>query len=580
MTTGYWALTLKSRHSRLLDFWIRYGYGVLLYIFATVFTTAHFMADTIDFAAAIVAFTNGREYFFWEFGHVLWRPLGFVTSTILAPITTSIIGSHPNAGAIVTLLVLNWVFGLVAVLAMQAILRRQQVSNWAITVAISVFICTQSFLNFSQSGASYVPGLSMIIVALYVLTLFDTNSNRPTLLAIVVGFAMAAAVWLWFPYVIVWPVLLSYPLIFGRYDRKHFLFAVKSALIGGLLVAIIYLAVIIHIRALSMNDVRQWMGITWNGGGKWSFAGLPATVFGFARSFINMGTDGLLFKRFLVNDPFNRVTAFDLLRQSLWKLIAFYLFLVALVINLIQTERKRKALLLLSVAALPVIVFAMYWHGGDVERYLALLPFVSLAVAMALTGKAWHPLFRWILLGFSVFIIVTNCISLSNYIAAKEREKMANRIRPLVNRVKPDSTVFTANWQDALINFNRSFPLDDVNLASNIHLNAIIIPGDPGVAHWRETFSSIVTQTWLCGGEVWLSKRLLSPRPEAEWNWVEGDDARVGWRDLADYFTSMDFGETVGDYDGFVLLVETERNKKSLLLRNGSTNRGTPIYSN
>ena len=51
-------------------------------------------------------------------------------------------------------------------------------------------------------------------------------------------------------------------------------------------------------------------------------------IFGFARSFINMGDDGILFKRFLLHDPYNPVSLFDLLRLSLFKYLLFYAFLV------------------------------------------------------------------------------------------------------------------------------------------------------------------------------------------------------------------------------------------------------------
>src|SRR6266550_6632519 len=65
---------------------------VLLYLLAAFFTGSYFMGDTVDYAQAIVAHAAGRDYFFWEFGHLLWRPLGFALFQIAAPITRAFVG--------------------------------------------------------------------------------------------------------------------------------------------------------------------------------------------------------------------------------------------------------------------------------------------------------------------------------------------------------------------------------------------------------------------------------------------------------------------------------------------------------
>ncbi len=75
-------------------------------------------------------------------------------------------------------------------------------------------------------------------------------------------------------------------------------------------------------------------------------------------------------------------------------------------------------------------------------------------------------------------------------------------------------------------------------------------------------------RVWDAGGDVWFSKRLLSERPRAEWNWVEGDDRRVAWVDLPAFFSQFEMGESVGGDNGFVLLQPTQRNRDYLVAVN------------
>jgi hypothetical protein len=111
-----------------------------------------------------------------------------------------------------------------------------------------------------------------------------------------------------------------------------------------------------------------------------------------------------------------------------------------------------------------------------------------------------------------------------------------------------------------LINFKRNFPFNPINLDGNFWYYSLIVHGTAQTSRWREDFASQVANIWSRGGEVWVSKRVFSPRPLPAWNWVEGADSRVSWSDIHTFFSEFDVGHPVGDEDGFVLLMHSSKN--------------------
>jgi hypothetical protein len=112
--------------------------------------------------------------------------------------------------------------------------------------------------------------------------------------------------------------------------------------------------------------------------------------------------------------------------------------------------------------------------------------------------------------------------------------------------------------------FSRNFPFNPINRSGTLNLYPLLTPGNSDIATWREGFASQALHSWRDGGEVWISKRLFHPTPQADWNWVEGDDARVAWSDLNPFFSHFRYGESIGGDDGFVLLLHSSENQNLL----------------
>ncbi len=164
---------------------------------------------------------------------------------------------------------------------------------------------------------------------------------------------------------------------------------------------------------------------------------------------------------------------------------------------------------------------------------------------------------------------------MSNAVLGRQQQASAARIADLQGRIDGQSRIVTVNWQDELVNFNRSFPLHPINRKGSLSIGSLVTPGTNTVSQWREDFAAQALATWDKRGDLWVSKRVTFDRPLADWNWVEGDDRRVSWTDFYEFFRELDVGEQSANPDGFVLIVPSSKNKSFLaeLLRQ----RQTPI---
>lgn len=539
-----------------------YGWVVAIYVLATLLTNAYFMADTYDYVDSIVSYAGGGYYDFWEFGHLFWRPLGWALFMLWGPLTSLAVGDGARPNVTLTLMLVSWFAGLLSVCSLHGIVSRFCRRAWVTSLVAIGFIFSHGFLNFAQSGSSYVPGLSMLLLGLYLLTRRTASVRNEYSTAVLAGLAFAGSVCLWFPYVLAMPGALASPLFLFGFDRRRWRLVILTSVVAGIFIAAAY--AVVAVGALGINTIagfKAWMSAASH---DTDIKGFTRMVFGFARSFIYMGNDGILFKRYLLSDPFNQVTLFDLLRLSLWKLGLFYLFLAALAISLLSSNQGRRVAGLLILSAAPVILFAIAFDGGAIERYLPLYPAVFLGLSFSLCSDRQMRLPKYVVLIFLAAVVITNVAAMARPVLNRQQEVTAARISQVVQSLKPNSRVLVVTWQDDLINFSRSFPFHPLNRTGNLRIGALVTPGTTFTADWRAGFATQTRETWNQGGDMWVSRRALNPRPRPEWNWTEGDDKRVSWPEFQEFFSQLDLGESVGGEDGFVLIPPTEKNRELL----------------
>jgi hypothetical protein len=556
----------KGVKNRLISL---YGLVVGAYILATSFTDAFNLADSVGYAGSVV---NSRLL---EFGHLLWRPLGWVLLKAFQPVTSLFVGPDPLANANLILIAVNWIAGLASIILMfklvMLVAKRKWVAN---TVAIGL-IFSQGFLNYAQSGTAYIPGLSLLLLGLYIMVKGAEKPERAWRTALFAGLALAGAAGMWLQYVWSVPAALAAPLFLYGFNRQQFRLVAQGSITFGLIMILTFAVAGVAGGIYTISGFKDWVVST--SGYLTGLNGLPRVIFGLARSMINMGNDGPLFKAYIVEDPFNPVSIMDLLRVSLWKLALFYIFLAAILFNLLRSAQGRRILGLFIINAIPVIAFALFWDGSAVERYLLLYPMIFIALAFSLSSIRSIRLLNYAALAFVAVAALSNIAAMAKPVQQQRQQDVIARIDQLQPMLRPESRVATVNQQDEVWAFSWTFPFNPINKTGILKTYHIIEINTNQVPRWREEFATESLNVWEKGGDVWLSERVFSPRPERSWCWVEGADQRISWTDIYSFFTRMEVGEVVGSTDGFVKLLPSDQNRA--LLTGLAKQRNAPATS-
>lgn len=532
-----------------------YVFGAAIFFIAVVLTDANFWADSADYVDSVVARRLGSNYNFWEFGHLFWRPFGSFVWTRFFPATS---GDFWRAEIFSIFQSANYFAGFVSTLVLTGILKKLKIRVSIIIITIVAFVFSHAVLNFAQTGASYVPALMFYLLGLF----FAVRRANGKLFfdALLSGVCLSFSLCFWLPFLWTLPAVFLASLALYGFSRENLSVLTIQIAAFSVATAVCYGTVLAILRIDTFGELKSWIAAASHGN---ETRGAMRMVFGLARSFVNMGGDGVLFKRFLLRDAYNPVSLAALVGGGLWKVAAFYALAGSVLFSLWKKIENRKILVLLLAAALPMLVFATLFDGGAVERYLPLFPvaFVGLAAALETEKYKFLRYFMWLILTLSALV---NISALSVWTAAQQQRRFVARVGALDAKAAEKDSIFLVSWTDDLMNFNRSYPYNPINSRGNLKFGAIVTPGSTQTLEWREEFAARAFRTWANGKNVWLSRRAFAEKPEADWNWTEGDDKNVGWREFPEFFGKLETGEAVGDADGFVLISPSEANKKTL----------------
>ena len=124
---------------------------ITAYALVSYLTGAFFMADTVNYVTDVYNHYRGFNNSLWEFGHLLWRPLGWVLLRTLGPLIKLFAGPDPQIQVTYIFLALNWLAGLACVLLLRACLHR----FWLFFVPMRFSITSTQVRRTSPDWHSY-----------------------------------------------------------------------------------------------------------------------------------------------------------------------------------------------------------------------------------------------------------------------------------------------------------------------------------------------------------------------------------------------------------------------------------------
>lgn len=531
--------------------------------FILLTTRAVELGDTQVYASAIVEnigkspFGHGNSL--WEFGHVLWRPLGWLLLSLATPFIPARTGWTPIMQASFILIALSVASALAAVALWYAIAIRVSASRSMALLVVIAAASSHAVLLYAHSGCAYIPGLACLTASLYFLL-------RRRTVAGAAFFALSTLIW--FPFILAGAALLLLAACpadwnstlkesFAKTDRAG---AIRFLSVSAGIVALVYGLAIFARQISSVREAAEWYSAAGHG---YSQSGkLVRAVTGLPRSFLYLGKDGILYKRFLRHDPYSPVTLPDLARASLWKLLAFYLFIACLLYEMLRRPRPEWLLLVFAAASVPVLFFAVViLEPGSPERYLPALPLLVVASAWSL--RDFQPRRRIPQFPIAAFLFCVVFINGYSFLAPRvsaQNAESLSRVSDLRGPLSGAGLAMIATNQDSLDETLNRLVFDDINRPAPFPLYDIVEPANIRVLTWRQDLAARTLKVWSDRGEVWVSKRVWSLRPQPSWNWVEGDDPRVAWTDLPRFFSTLNTDAESGGPDGFRRLARNDAN--------------------
>jgi multidrug transporter EmrE-like cation transporter len=543
--------------------------SLLLFFLALYFTVApRYIGDTLRWADDAVSLAQGRPTQFWEFGHLLWRPWAYAGYRAVGGLYGRWFGDTPMQATVRFLIQTNLVFSCAALLLTLSLLRRV-VSPWVAGAVALAMTCTAPFLDYSHSGAPYIPALLFSTLSLCLLAAAAERLKGGQRYALLAGVSFAVSCALWFPFIfsglgVALAVYLWPPRGSGaeRGDR-----AFRHRLAGVFLLALAGSAFGLFAAgaaAKGIGGVEQF--VRWvqdSGNGLSQSRTAMRAVSGVARSVWDFGQDSILLKRWLLSDPYNPVDVQAIVFGIGWKLGIFYLGFGAAIWAL--WKERREVLFMLAAAGIPVLLFAVFvFEPSAPERFLPVFPFIYLGFAAAL--KCW-PRRRVAAACLAAFLCSFTVYNLAQFraVGGPRFAVTRERVKALSGRVQPGSLVFVATFEDDLYRIPALRPLDRSLAHPGFVVTDTVEVASQRVARWRSEFAERTIAQWSRQNETWLSERVLAPRPAANWLWVEGDSGRIHWREFRETFGQFDFDAQVMEgQDGFVRLARNDANSKRL----------------
>ena len=550
-----------ARAMRLIGFTA----AILLYLVSVTTTVSSSLGDTMGYSSQIVDVRNGAGTYpsLWEFGHILWRPLGYA---LFSPFTHWIPDSvawNPVLKVAFGLGLVSFVAGLICTLVVYDLAYRLIKRAGPALLCSLILVWANGFLTYATAGCPYIPGLALLLAGLWC-QLVPSSSGVKTVIGSSCLYGLAVLAWT--PYLFAIPAACCARmwLRFPPEDRAPWKWS--HVILSGFAAGMIVLAGVGVAASLAgvhdLPQMKQW--ITDSSHLMRQNRTLVRAVSGVTRLLVALGPDSVYMKRFALQDPYSPVRAADLVVR-LWKLVLFYGFVAALMALVWKSTARRALLLLLVSGGLGLFAGIVMFEPSSPERLLPVLPFLLLVLAAGWNSR-WRRagLLRLAVGAISVVIVAVNLVAFEPALSAEYRQAKA-QVKDLREFARHDDDMVAMTPVEPVIVWVSGHPFDRAARTGVLRVDWAVNPIDGDVANWSNRFAKRALDSWNCGWEVWVEKSALGSRPNAGSLWVEGDNPVIHWRDIPAFFGGFDFDIQTRRPDGFMRLAHTPQNQSRLV---------------
>jgi hypothetical protein len=501
---------------------------------------------------------------FWDFGHVMWRPLGALVWRTLGT-AASLFYQDPLLQAALSLVWISVVSAFTCTVFLYLLILRSTRQVWVACLTTIAFMASCAVLDYALTGMAYTAGIALQIASLYVLFSSIQKERFTASRALLSGILAGASVCLWFPYGFTLVGFLLFGFLWNAEGKRPEI-RVRAGFMCVWIAAIALALALCYVPAMhfrgihTLADFQAWIaasryGISPTRGGLRAAIAIP-------RSFVWMGDAGILFKRFLF-DAADRWSLLPSLVDGIWKIAAVYGVLALLTFYWLRRAAGRIVVACLLATAAPTMIFAVFlFDPSPPIRYIALYPLLFFGLSFAISTDRKSVLGRIVFPGFCLMIAAVNLTGMSRFHSEPAFARAAIRLDELNRRVAPGDRVLILVLRDDINRLANHKPFDPIS-RNRASLWAVI-PLGADVEIWKSQIAAEILRTWSEGGRVWLSKRMLAPAPRPDWNWVEGDDTRIAWADIPAYFRPFEVSSGFGGEDGFLEFVRSPENETRL----------------
>jgi len=556
-----------NNRPRLPARWPQWLAGVLgVYIVALLLIRPEDYSDTFNYAKHLVDQYDHpplpQNNPFWDFGHVLWRPMGYVVWRCFGGPLATLFGGDRLLAAGAALIALSIVAGLAGAVFMFLLAARTTRNPSVAAIVTLGYLSTNAILHYQLTGMAYVAGLACQIAGLYCLQCSIAEGRLTLARGAVSGLLFALSVVTWFPYALPALGVFCYAACVRDGDEGPGL-RQRAPLLAGLaggaaaVVMLVYGCAMLAGHHTSIESLSQW--IAESRYDKLPNRGVLRMLGSMPRGFLSLGSDPTVWKRMLFERRL--LSLGGLARTGIWKVAWVYLTLAISVFALARSSWGRRHLICLFATVLPLAIFAAFlFEATPPERYMPAFPLLFLGFAWILADRRSGWIAKGILPLFFASALAVNLTALSRFSEPPEFETARVRVRALNDRVGPNDCIVVQSYQDPAVIFVNARPFSP--LSKNRFLFYVPVPW--GAAHpelWPRHLAGRVRGAWKNGGRAWITGRFLANTPDPAWGWVEGDDPRIRWVDFHAFFEKLDLGNAFGGADGFSEILRTKGNQ-------------------